>query len=166
MGWFSQPITLTLNLILTLTLTITLTVNPNPNQAGHGLKHFTILAIEQFEENSKSIRHMKESTWQHLLQTAHPLGINNLQPRFFYSNLQLELECACTSMGWFSQPITLTLNLTLTLSLTLTLTLTFNPYPTQAGHGLKHFTILAIEQLEENFKSIRHMKESTWRHLL
>ena len=78
MGWFSQPITLTLN----LTLTLTLTVNPNPNQAGHGLKHFTNLAIEQFEENSKSIRHMKKSTWQHLLQTAHPLGINNLKPRF------------------------------------------------------------------------------------
>ena len=53
------------------------------NQAGHGLKHFTILAIEQFEENSESIRHNKESTWQHLLQTAHPLGINNLKPRFF-----------------------------------------------------------------------------------
>ena len=52
------------------------------NQAGHGLKHFTILAIEQFEENSESIRHMKESTWQHLLQTAHPLGINNLKPIF------------------------------------------------------------------------------------
>jgi len=52
------------------------------NQAGHGLKHFTILAIEQFEQNSDSIRHMKESTWQHLLQTAHPLGINNLKPRF------------------------------------------------------------------------------------
>jgi len=80
MGWFSQPITLTLN--LTLTLTLTLTLNINPNQAGHGIKHFTILAIEQFEENSKSMCHMKESTWQHLLQTAHPLGINNLKPRF------------------------------------------------------------------------------------
>ena len=80
MGWFSQPITLTLN--LTLTLTLTLTLNVNPNQAGHGIKHFTILAIEQFEENSKSMCHMKESTWQHLLQTAHPLGINNLKPRF------------------------------------------------------------------------------------
>jgi len=67
---------------LTLTLILTLTLNPNPNEAGHGLKHFTILAIEQFEENSKSIRHMKESTWQHLLQTAHTLGINNLKPRF------------------------------------------------------------------------------------
>jgi len=56
--------------------------NPNPNKAGHGLKHFTILVIELFEENFKSIHHMKESTWQHLLQTAHPLGINNLKPRF------------------------------------------------------------------------------------
>jgi len=41
--------------------------NLNPNKAGYGLKHFTILAIEQFEENSKSIHHMKESTWQNLL---------------------------------------------------------------------------------------------------
>jgi len=65
-----------------LTLTLTLTFNPNPNQAGHGLKHCIILAIEQFEENSESICHMKESTWQHLLQTAHPLGINILKPRF------------------------------------------------------------------------------------
>jgi len=56
--------------------------NPNPNKAGHGLKHFTILAIKQFEENSKSIRHMKESTWQHLLQTPHSLGINNLKSIF------------------------------------------------------------------------------------
>jgi len=82
MGWFSQPITLTLNVTLTLTLTLTLNPTPNPNQAGHGLKHFTILAIEQFDENSISIRHMKESTWQHLLQTAHLLGINNLKLRF------------------------------------------------------------------------------------
>jgi len=40
MGWFSQPSTLTVNL----------TNNPNPNQAGHGLKHFTIPAIELFEK--------------------------------------------------------------------------------------------------------------------
>ena len=57
-------------------------LNPNPNQAGHGLKHFTILVLEQFKENSKSIRHMKESTWQHLLQTDHPLDIDTLKPRF------------------------------------------------------------------------------------
>jgi len=38
---------------------------------------------------------------------------------FFYSNLQLQLGCACASMGWLSQPITLTLSLTLTLTLTL-----------------------------------------------
>ena len=67
---------------LTLNLTLTLTLKPNPNEAGHGLKHFIILAIEQFEENSISVGHMKESTWQHLLPTAHPLGINNLKPRF------------------------------------------------------------------------------------
>ena len=35
--------------------------NPNPNKAGHGLQYFTIVAIEQFEENSKSIHHMKKA---------------------------------------------------------------------------------------------------------
>jgi len=50
--------------------------------AGHSLKNFTILAIEQFDDRQDAFRHMKESTWQHLLQTAHPLGINNLKPRF------------------------------------------------------------------------------------
>jgi len=52
------------------------------NQAGHSLKDFTILAIEQFEENFESLRRMKEITWQNILQTAHPLGINNFKAKF------------------------------------------------------------------------------------
>jgi len=36
------------------------------NQAGHSLKDFTILAIE---------------AWQNILQTAHPLGINNFKAK-------------------------------------------------------------------------------------
>jgi hypothetical protein len=51
------------------------------NHAGHTLKDFSILAIEQFEENSEALRRMKEITWQNILQTAHPLGINNLKPK-------------------------------------------------------------------------------------
>lgn len=51
------------------------------NHAGHSLKDFTILAIEQFEQNSEASRRIKEHTWQHLLQTAHPLGINNLKAK-------------------------------------------------------------------------------------
>jgi len=47
------------------------------NQAGHSLKNFTVLAIQQFAENSAATRRMKEATWQHLSQTAHPLGFNN-----------------------------------------------------------------------------------------
>jgi len=39
------------------------------------------LAIEQFEENSESLRRMKEITWQNILQTAHPLGINNFKAK-------------------------------------------------------------------------------------
>ena len=51
------------------------------NLSGHSIKHFSILAIEQFEntENSQYLRRLKEVTWQNLLQTAHPLGINNLK---------------------------------------------------------------------------------------
>jgi len=51
------------------------------NQAGHSLKDFTLLAIEQFEKNSESLRRMKEITWQNILQTAHPLGINDLKAK-------------------------------------------------------------------------------------
>ena len=46
------------------------------NLSGHAMKHFSILAIEQFENrgNSQDARRMKKVTWQ-LLQTAYPLGI-------------------------------------------------------------------------------------------
>ena len=54
------------------------------NHAGHSLKDFHILAIEQFTENSESSRRIKESTWQHLLQTAHPRGINNLKAKHLH----------------------------------------------------------------------------------
>jgi len=49
------------------------------NLAGYTLKHFSISAIQQFGQNSEATRRMKESVWQHLLQTAHRLGINNLK---------------------------------------------------------------------------------------
>jgi len=48
------------------------------NLARHSLNNFSILAIEQFAENSQATRRIKE---QHLLQTTHPLGINNLKPK-------------------------------------------------------------------------------------
>ena len=51
------------------------------NHADHSLKDFSIMAIEQFKDttNSTAIRRAKEITWQNILQTAHPLGINNLK---------------------------------------------------------------------------------------
>jgi hypothetical protein len=51
------------------------------NQQGHSNKHFSILAIDKFDDagNCLNFRRLKETTWQHLLQTAHPLGINNLK---------------------------------------------------------------------------------------
>jgi hypothetical protein len=53
------------------------------NIAGHSLSDFTITGIEQMAISSNSsARKMKESTWQNLLQTAYPLGINNLKKRF------------------------------------------------------------------------------------
>jgi len=51
------------------------------NTTGHSLTNFTILAIEQFGENSEAERRMKEITWQNILQTAHPHGFNNLKPK-------------------------------------------------------------------------------------
>jgi hypothetical protein len=51
------------------------------NQTGHSLKDFAISGIEKFidNQNSSNLRRLKESTWQNLLQTAHPLGLNNLK---------------------------------------------------------------------------------------
>jgi hypothetical protein len=50
------------------------------NMAGHLLSHFAITGIERMDINSNNTtRKMKESTWQNLLQTAYPLGINNLK---------------------------------------------------------------------------------------
>jgi len=51
------------------------------NLKGHSVNHFSIMAIEHFDikDNSRDLRRLKEATWQHLLQTAHPLGINNLK---------------------------------------------------------------------------------------
>ena len=50
------------------------------NVADHSLKHFSIMGIEQIKEisNNSSIRRNKENTWQTILQTIYPLGINNL----------------------------------------------------------------------------------------
>ena len=53
------------------------------NSTGHSLSHVTFTGIEKLNRNSNSsTRKMKESTWQNLLQTAYPLGINNLKRRF------------------------------------------------------------------------------------
>jgi len=37
--------------------------------------------FSQFTENSESSGRSKESTWQHLLQTAHPWATNNLKAK-------------------------------------------------------------------------------------
>jgi hypothetical protein len=54
------------------------------NLPNHSLSDFTITAIEQIPntENALTLRLLKESTWQNLLQTAYPLGINNLKPDY------------------------------------------------------------------------------------
>ena len=50
------------------------------NLADHSLKHLAIMGIEQLNSNSNtcSARRNKETTWQTILQTNHPFGINNL----------------------------------------------------------------------------------------
>ena len=51
------------------------------NYADHTIKDFSIIAIEQFKDTTHSqvVRRAKEITWQNILQTAFPLGINNLK---------------------------------------------------------------------------------------
>jgi hypothetical protein len=50
------------------------------NMTGHSIRHFTITGIERMSESTNgSTRKMKESTWQNILQTAYPLGMNNLR---------------------------------------------------------------------------------------
>ena len=49
------------------------------NLANHSISDFSITAIDQLPHmpNSLDLRLLKESTWQNLLQTAFPKGINN-----------------------------------------------------------------------------------------
>ena len=51
------------------------------NTVGHSVSHLSILPIEQLDDSahdSTYVRRTKETTWQNLLQTAHPMGLNNL----------------------------------------------------------------------------------------
>lgn len=53
------------------------------NMAGHSLSHFAITGIERMDIiSNNTTRKMKESTWQNILQTAYPLGINNLKKHY------------------------------------------------------------------------------------
>jgi hypothetical protein len=53
------------------------------NMADHSLSDFTITGIERMEITcNNTTRKMKECTWQNILQTAYPLGINNLKKSF------------------------------------------------------------------------------------
>jgi len=50
------------------------------NQTDHSLEDFSIMAIEKIQDtkDARTVRLLKETTWQTILQTAHPHGINNL----------------------------------------------------------------------------------------
>lgn len=54
------------------------------NLPNHSVSDFTITAIEKLPDtkNALNLRLTKEITWQNLLQTAFPLGINNLKPQY------------------------------------------------------------------------------------
>jgi hypothetical protein len=53
------------------------------NSTGHSIADFSITAIEKFDPaTSTETRRIKEATWQQLLQTTHPYGINNLKQRY------------------------------------------------------------------------------------
>jgi hypothetical protein len=52
------------------------------NTPSHTIQHFSIVGIEHINQqttNPSTTQRMKEITWQNLLQTAYPLGINNLK---------------------------------------------------------------------------------------
>jgi hypothetical protein len=47
---------------------------------GHRITDFSVMGIEQLSDATEpEVRRMKETTWQNKLQTAYPLGINNLK---------------------------------------------------------------------------------------
>jgi hypothetical protein len=50
------------------------------NTPGHSAADLCITGIERFDDRTPpELRRIKESTWQHLLQTAYPTGLNNLK---------------------------------------------------------------------------------------
>jgi GIY-YIG catalytic domain len=51
------------------------------NTPSHTIQHFSIMGIEHIAQSATTseVQKMKETTWQNLLQTAYPLGINNLK---------------------------------------------------------------------------------------
>ena len=58
------------------------------NMPSHTINHFSVMGIEHFNLGTAhplATQRMKESTWQNLLQTAHPLGFNNLKRSYITS---------------------------------------------------------------------------------
>ena len=59
------------------------------NMTSHTLSHFSIMGIEHTGQERTPVpttRRMKETTWQNILQTAYPLGINNLKRSYIQQN--------------------------------------------------------------------------------
>ena len=57
------------------------------NTPSHTIQHFSIMGIEHINQemtDSSAIQRMKEMTWQNLLQTAYPHGINNLKRSYIH----------------------------------------------------------------------------------
>lgn len=59
------------------------------NSTSHTLSHFSVMGIEHIGQERTPVpttRRMKETTWQNILQTAYPLGINNLKRLYIQQN--------------------------------------------------------------------------------
>lgn len=59
------------------------------NTPSHTIQHFSIMGIEHITHGATTtsgIQKMKEVTWQNLLQTAYPLGINNLKRSYILAS--------------------------------------------------------------------------------
>jgi len=70
------------------------------NTAGHSLTNFTILAIEQFGENSEAERRMKEITWQNIFTNCSSTRFQQFETKTFGIDIGGQLERASASRLW------------------------------------------------------------------
>lgn len=76
------------------------------NRAGHTLCDFSIMGVERIYNTRDTLTtlFMKERTWQNLLQSAYPYGLNNLKAGLLSTESDPEIECASASLSLSFDP--------------------------------------------------------------